>query len=176
MLFLGSMCVYPIIAQESANFKLKEHVFNEGGNPNGGIIISSANFRVTIDSIGDSIYGRKLYSSSFHMDGGFLAGYPPPEEVHGLLFQKDHITLKWNPERSVGTYDLYRDLLSHLSGGGFGTCKEYGIMNETTTDNETPSTGQGYFYLVTAENRLEEEGTKGYRSNGTERANPSPCP
>jgi len=131
---------------------------------------------VTIDSIGEGIVGRSLSSASFRMDGGFIGAYPPPEEVHKLLFQKDHITLIWNPERSVGTYNLYRDLLSNLSGGEFGTCREYGIMDETTTDNETPSAGQGYFYLVTAENRLEEEGTKGYRSNSTERANPNPCP
>ena len=36
--------------------------------------------------------------------------------------------------------------------------------------------GNGYFYLVTARNRLWEEGTKGSSSAGAQRANPAPCP
>jgi hypothetical protein len=32
------------------------------------------------------------------------------------------------------------------------------------------------FYLVTGENRLGEEGTKGRTSTGAERVNPTPCP
>jgi hypothetical protein len=50
------------------------------------------------------------------------------------------------------------------------------ILTETTTDPDVPSVTTGYFYLVTADNRLDEEGTKGFRSNGTERGNPAPCP
>jgi hypothetical protein len=34
----------------------------------------------------------------------------------------------------------------------------------------------GLFYLLTAENRLAEEGTIGTDSDGGERANDSPCP
>ena len=36
--------------------------------------------------------------------------------------------------------------------------------------------GACLFYLVTARNRLGEEGTKGYRSPGIERPNDAPCP
>lgn len=172
MLLLSSW----IFAQESTNYKLKAHVFNEGGNPDGGIILTSANFKLSIDSNGEGILGMSLSSPLFKMDGGFIVAYPPPGEVHALLFDKDHITLKWNPEKSVGTYNLYRNLLSNLFGGGYGNCKEYGIENEQTTDTETPPTGYGYFYLVTAKNRIAEEGTMGYNSAGTERSNSNPCP
>ncbi|PYT33187.1 MAG: hypothetical protein DMF52_16120 [Acidobacteria bacterium] len=35
---------------------------------------------------------------------------------------------------------------------------------------------QGFFYLITSRNRLDEEGIKGHASSGVERANPLPCP
>ena len=36
-------------------------------------------------------------------------------------------------------------------------------------DTHELETGEGYFYLVTAENRLDEEGTKGFSHDGPER-------
>jgi hypothetical protein len=39
-----------------------------------------------------------------------------------------------------------------------------------------PDPGQGFFYLVTARNRLAEEGTKGSTSAGVPRSNAFPCP
>jgi hypothetical protein len=85
------------------------------------------------------------------------------------------MTLSWDPERSVGDYDVYRDLLSSLPGN-FGACLEHDVPAQTAVDVGIPGVGTGYFYLVTAENRLDEEGTKGFRSNGSERLNPAPCP
>ena len=86
------------------------------------------------------------------------------------------ITLAWNPEKSVGSYNLYRDLIGTLPGG-FGVCESpLDILTETTTDTDIPAASTAYFYLVTAENLLDEEGTKGFRSSGTERGNPAPCP
>ena len=74
-------------------------------------------------------------------------------------------------DTSTGVYNLYRDPLSSLSGLGFGACQQLDLPTETATDVDVPSAGVGFFYLVTAENRLAEEGTKGFRSNGIERGN-----
>jgi hypothetical protein len=175
MLFLGSFLFFQVFAQESTNYKLKEHVFNEGGNPDGGVILTSTNFKVTIDAVGEGLIGTSLSSSSFHMDGGFIPPYLPPGEVLNLLLQSDHETLVWDPEKSRGSYNLYRDLLSNIKPD-YGACKEYGITDETTTDSDDPGVGNGYFYLVTVRNRLDEEGTKGYENPPAERPNNYPCP
>ena len=65
----------------------------------------------------------------------------------------------WDPDKSVGDYNLYRSTLGNVSGGG--SCLQQDIADETTTDNDPVPVGNGFFYLVTAENRLDEEGTKG---------------
>jgi hypothetical protein len=71
--------------------------------------------------------------------------------------------LTWPAERSAGVYNLYRDDTSD----GFGSCEEQDIAGTTTTDTATPTAA--FFYLVTVQNRLAEEGTKGFQSNATER-------
>jgi hypothetical protein len=162
-------------AQESASYRLAEHVFNAGGHPEGGVILTSTGFRMTLDALGESVVGSGLESASYRMDGSFCSAYPPPGEVLGLRFT-DRETLVWEAERSVGTYNLYRDLLSALSGLGYGTCREDAIAGETASDPDEPAADAGYFYLVTAENRIFEEGTKGRDSGGTERPNPVSCP
>lgn len=158
----------PAQAQQSASFKLTEHAFNAGGNPEQGVVLDSTSFRVTLDAIGDSVAIIGLTSSSFHVDGSFALSYPPPGEVRGLRFL-DSYTLEWAPEKSVGDYNLYRDSLGNLSGGGYGACLYQELLSELVTDADTPASGDTYFYLVTAENRLDEEGTKGWTSFGPER-------
>ncbi len=82
----------------------------------------------------------------------------------------DATTLEWNPEGSIGTYSLYRDLLSTLSTLNYGMCLEPLLLIETTTDTDVPTTpGIGFFYVATAENKLAEEGTKGFHSDTSER-------
>jgi len=162
-------------AAESASYKLNEFVFNAGGNPLGGAVPASASQKITLDAIGEGVAGGTSSSASFLLDSGFVSAYPPPGEVRHLLFS-NKTTLAWDPEKSVGKYNLYRDLISTLPGG-FGVCESPSeILTETTTDTDLPSVSTTYFYLVTADNRLDEEGTKGFRSNGTERGNPAPCP
>ena len=163
-------------AQQSASYTLTESVFNQGGNPLSGAVPVSVSYRLTLDAVGESATGAALTSVSFRMDGGFLAGYPPPGEVGGLRVLSDRETIVWNPERSVGAYNLYRDLLSRLSGLAYGSCARGDIVEETTRDVLRPPPADGYFYLATAENRLREEGTKGRDSGGRERPNASPCP
>jgi hypothetical protein len=162
-------------AQESASFRLKEHVLNAGGSPAGGATPGSASYRVSLDALGEGVLPRPMSSASFRLDGGFGAAYPPPGEVTGLRFL-DETTLAWNPERSVGLYNLYRDLLGALSGSSAGACEQQGLAGETATDSDAVPVGDGYFYLVTAENRLGEEGTRGADSAGASRPTTGACP
>jgi hypothetical protein len=162
-------------AQTSPSFKLEEHVFNAGGHPESGQIMTSASFRITLDALGESVVGPGLSSPSYRMDGSFGSAYPPPGEVRNLRFTDD-VTLEWDPETSVGVYNLYLDLLSGLSGLGYGQCEQYDLTTERAHLPDDPPNADGYFYLVTAENRLGEEGTKGADSSGGPRPNPDPCP
>jgi len=162
-------------AQTSDSFKVQEHVLNAGGNPDGGQVLASSSFRVSLDSIGEGVTGPGLSSTLWRMDGGFVSAYPPPGEVMGVRFAPDHITLSWMPERSVGSYDLYRGVVPAFLPG-YGTCNQLGLTAETAVDTDLPSIGAGFFYLLTARNRLREEGTKGFNSSGIERLNPIPCP
>jgi hypothetical protein len=164
----------PALAQTSASYKLTESTLNNGGNPSQGSVLSSASFHVKLDAIGDAVAQASLSSASFHADAGFVGAHPPPGEVMGLAFT-DKQTLTWNPERSAGSYNVYRDALSTLPGG-FGFCFAPRLAATTATDAASPSIGTGYFYLVTARSRLDEEGTKGAASSGAQRANSSPCP
>ena len=168
------LAALPTPGQQSASFKLKESAVNAGGRPLNGTVAASASFRIALDSIAENAPARGLTSSSFRMDSGLISAYPPPGETLGLRFT-DRTTLRWTPEKSVGTYNLYRDLLAALPGN-YGTSFKAAIAGTTWVDSTTPPTGAGWFYLVTAENRLAEEGTKGYRSDNVERSNPLPCP
>ncbi|RMG43381.1 MAG: hypothetical protein D6718_12385, partial [Acidobacteria bacterium] len=139
-----------------------------------GVTASSASYRITLESVGEGLVGTGLSSASYRMDGSFAGAYPPPGEVRGLRFAS-RTELRWDPERSVGTYDVYRDAVSSLPGGQYGVCWQSGLADEKATDVEAPPPGTGRFYLVTARNRLQEEGPKGDRSDGSERGG-SACP
>lgn len=108
------------------------------------------------------------------MDAAFTVQYAPAREISNLKFSSA-TSLTWDPEASVGTYNVYRGQLSSLPGS-YGACLGPGLTNETFDDTNVPAAGEVYFYLITAENRVEEEGTMGSTSSGTERANSSPCP
>ena len=174
-LLAGLLLGATALAQESSSFKLNEHVFNAGGHPEGGVFPTSTSFRITLHSVGEAVSARGLGSASFNLDACFSSAYPPPEECTNLMFA-DVDTLEWDPEKSVGVYHLYRDLLSNITGLGFGACEQQDIENTTTDDTDPVPANDGYFYLCTAVNRLDEEGTKGFQSNGTERGNFAPCP
>jgi len=77
--------------------------------------------------------------------------------------------MHWDAEPSAGVYNIYRELMSDLSGTGYGECFAPDVSGTTGTDPGTPPASDGWFYLVTAENRLGEEGTKGWNSGATER-------
>lgn len=161
-------------AQQSASYRLKESAFNSGGRPQQGTVAASGSYRITLDAIGDAVLRVGLASASFRVDSGFASLYPPPGETLQLVFSS-RTTLTWRPERSTGAYNLYRDGLAGLPGG-YGECLQASLAMPSWDESGTPGPGTGWFYLVTAENRIGEEGTKGFRSDGGERANPSPCP
>ena len=161
---LGLAAGLPALAQASASYRLNEHVFNSGGHPADGVVVSSPSYRIRLDAIGDAALGVGLSSASFHAETGFASAYPPPGEVAQLL-APDKQTLTWHPERSAGRYNLYRGLIDTLPGLEYGACFRQEIAGTTATDTETPAAFHAWFYLVTVENRLEEEGTKGYGSS-----------
>ena len=165
-------------AQTSASYKLEEHVFNAGGHPEAGTVLSSGSYQITLDSIGEGLSGAGLSSSSYSMDGGFPSAFPPPGEVLNLVMLAADQTLEWDVERSAGSYNLYRDLISGLAATDLGDCEQQGIAGTTTTDPATPPATDGYYYLVTVDNRIGEEGTMGFDGLGAERDNllGTPCP
>ena len=170
----GLLATAGTASQESPGYRLTEHVFNAGGHPEGGTALTSTSYRVTLDAVGESIAGSGLQSTSYRADSGFGSAHPPPGEVLNLRFIDDQ-TLVWDPEKSVGVYVLYRDVLSSLSGLGYGVCRQQALANETATDNDPVPVADGFFYLVTAESRLGEEGTKGTDGGGMERQG-NACP
>jgi hypothetical protein len=163
------------LAQQSASFRMSEHVFNAGGRPAGGATASSAHHHLTIDAIGDGVFPSASSAGGHQLSGGFVAAYPPPAEVTGLRFA-DMQTLEWEPEPSVGSYHLYRGDISTIAGLSYGTCLVSPIDGPSASDAGPVPEGGGFYYLVTARNRLWEEGTKGRSSAGLERANDAPCP
>jgi hypothetical protein len=175
ILALALLLVGIVHAQQSSSYRLDEHTFNAGGHPHQGTVLSSATFRITLDAVGDAVAGRHLASASFRLDGSFGSCFAPVGEVHGLGFE-DHENLVWGADPSAGHYNLYRDFLANLSRLGYGICEQPGLPAPTAHDPFAPVPGDGFFYLVTAANRLHEEGTKGEDSEGVPRPNPEPCP
>ena len=174
-LFAAIAAISVFRAQESASFKLHESVLNSGGSPIDGSSPASASFRISQDALGGGIGYRALSGTSFRMDPNFVAAYRPAGEVTGLMFS-DAQTLAWDGERAAAVYSIYRDSLAGLSGMGYGSCLATDIPTTTTTDVEVPLLSEGFFYLVASRNRLDEEGGKGFDSDGAERPNPAPCP
>ena len=164
--------VLPVAAQQSASFKLESQVLNAGGHPADGVVAASANYRITLDAIGEAVSFSGLSSASFGTDAGTASCYRPPAEVQVLWFSSPY-TMHWTPEVSVGSYNLYRDHLDQAAAGGL--CHQPSIPTESTATPDTPSPGGGFFYLVTAENRIQEEGSRGNTGGGVERMGVS-CP
>jgi len=161
-------------AQSSTNYRISDHAFNNGGGPRGAMVPSSPGFQISLDSIGDGVRPTQSTSASFQVQGTFVPAYRPPGEVIGLEFT-NATTLVWQGEPSVGDYAFYRSEIPLLPGGDTGLCLAFQIPEARIYEPFSPDPGQAWFYLVTARNRLGDEGTKGYRSNGSERPNPSPC-
>ena len=160
-------------AQQSASYKLEEWAFNAGGNPSQGILLTSTSYRIRLDAIGDAAGGGALTAPSFHIGGGFIAPYPPPGEVQNLRFSAP-TSMEWDQVVSIGSYNIYRGTVGSFAG--YGTCLQSGLPTEAASIPASPSPGQAFFFLVTAENTINDEGTKGFASSGAMHPNASPCP
>ena len=162
-----------VLGQSSTSYTVSDHNFNAGGHPAGGQIPSSASYRLTLDVIGPSAGGDLMLGSSYQAAGGFTPAYLPPGEVAALEFGNAE-TLLWAAEPTIGSYNVYRDDLNSLPA--YGGCWREDLTSTTTIDTDSPALGQGFFYLVTAVNRLSEEGTRGFDSQGSERTTGATCP
>ena len=164
----------PLLAQSSPSFSLQEHTLNSGGSPANGAVASSSSFKISADSIGDPFAMTHSESTSYTLDGGFITAYPPPSEVIGVHLPEKG-KLEWAPEASAGTYCVYRGLLGQMAEG-YGACLASELEDESALVPADPNVGQCYFYIVTARNRLGEEGTMGCGSGGQERQPDTGCP
>jgi hypothetical protein len=105
-----------------------------------------------------------------------------PAEISGptspqLIFTS-HDQLQWDPAASGSgvTFMVYRgDVRTDLPALRSGSCLQRDLTDNHTSDTSLPATGSANFYLVSGMNQL-GEGPLGKRSDGTTRANTSPCP
>ena len=172
---LFAACFAPVSAQSSTSFQIEESAFNAGGHPNGGTMMTSATYRITLDSLGEAIDGATVASASYSMQGGMVTAYAAPGEVDNLLFTgKD--ALDWGAHTSADVYHLYRQQSGLLPSAYAGACEEPDIPQSATSASGAPPSGAVWFYIVTAENRLGEEGTRGFESTGSERPEAGACP
>ena len=154
---------------------MDESTIHAGGHPIGGLGLTSANYRMSLDTVGEAVTAPLLSNSTNSMDVGFSRSYPPPAEVRQVVALGDKATFAWAPERSVGTYRVYRGY-STMPPAHYGFCRIGDVAGGSVLLEEAPDSGQQFFYLVTAQNMLFEEGITGYDSAGTPRGNPGPCP
>ena len=165
-------------AQSSTNYRLEGTAFNEGGRPIGGQFAQSASFQITLDVIGDAVLPVAASSPSFGLSGGMAGSYAPAAEVQGVAFDQPGYalgTISWGAIPTAVRYNLYRGATGTLPGT-FGSCLASNIPYSYFNDPAVPASKAGYFYLTTGENRLGEQGTKGFQSNGTQRTSSLPCP
>ena len=158
-------------AQGSEGYLNRERSFNNGGNPSP--VLVSENFQINLGSLGENLTMSSCESNDYTLVGGFSFSYPPPGEVMNLRFVDSSI-LEWDADLSAGTYNVYRGLVSELATT-YGSCHIVDIGQVQASDPEIPVQGECYFYIVTACNRVGEEGTMGRDSSDTERPNVSPC-
>jgi hypothetical protein len=102
-----------------------------------------------------------------------------PGEVGTIAFGA-HDRLEWAPQSppSPARYHVYREPVRNLRYANFGTCVDHLDPDLTDTvfqDGETPSPGEAWAYVVTAESIAGSEGSMGL-TTCTERSNFSPCP
>jgi len=85
----------------------------------------------------------------------------------------------WDVEPSAVEYHVYRGLLADLTYSNYGACRndlDTGGRSDTMLDDaEEPAPGAAFFYLITAEDALGEEGGLGLGTRA-ERSLLAACP
>jgi len=170
MVFMNSANTF---SQTSSSYRLEEFTFNNGGHPAEGTTMTSSNFSMTLDAVGEALVSVSLASPSHNSGAGFVPPYPPPGEVLDITFV-DRDNFVWEIEHSIGHYNVYRGEVDSLPAD-YGTCQATRMTAEAMTDPETPPSGHCFFYLVTSSNFLYEEGSMGFDSLNNERVNSTPC-
>jgi hypothetical protein len=105
--------------------------------------------------------------------------FAAPLEVTGVRVLGDKKTLIWDSMAGVAgsgtTYDGYRGMLSEFPvGGGLAEVCSDDIVGTTVTDDEVPTAGQGFWYLLRGQNTC-GNGTLGHWGAAMER-NSTVCP
>ncbi len=106
------------------------------------------------------------------------AGDRRPAEVPALSANRDGsngTTLSWIASSGADAYQITRGALGSFAGGNYGACLVQGLFQTSTTDPSVPAPGQGYFYLVAAQNLDCGLGSYGTTSSETERVNTNPA-
>ncbi|MGH9870388.1 MAG: Ig-like domain-containing protein [Candidatus Polarisedimenticolia bacterium] len=156
-------------------------------------------FDVNGDAVADLLVGGPLINPPSPQqppatitDAGetFVVSHVPPGAVGSgaaapLLYSGNNV-LEWGGVDRATRYNVYRGLLSTLrSDGRVYTSSMVCLANDTTRDDDAdglpdaadadiPPPGDGFFYLITAENDS-GEGSLGTDSAGKLRVNNSPC-
>ena len=111
--------------------------------------------------------------------------------VHGgnlqsVQFEPDHTTIDWPGLQGAQRYFMYRGTLAslHVTGpdglpaAGYGVCASGGDPSTTDTtfaDADTPSVGEGFFYLKSVVDASGEERGLGGTSQGQARTVLASC-
>jgi len=167
---LWAASAVPAAAQESSSYRIRESTFNVAGHPDDGVAPASASYRITLGSLGEPVAVVGLAGATLSGEGGFVGAFAPPGEVRGLRFA-DAVTLVWQADPAAGDYAVYQGIVTRPFDPAFGACLAVPTPGATATVPGVGAPGAALFYLVTARNRLGEEGPK-----GAGRANPAPCP
>jgi len=100
-----------------------------------------------------------------------------PAEVPGFVLSRagSVTTLTWSTVPGGDTYAITRGTLSTL-GSTYGACLIQGLAGTSYPDSSDPAPGQGYVYLIQAQNFECGLGTLGFDSDENERApGPGAC-
>jgi len=114
--------------------------------------------------VGHFFSTRRILSSITLFLGSisWAAGAVPPE-VSGAAFS-DSTTLAWGSATGADFYQVYRGDLSRLATGAPGRCHGFQVNATSFETLPEPGSGDGFFYLVTAESTADGEGTPGLDS------------
>ena len=102
------------------------------------------------------------------------AGDRQPAEVGSLTAARgasNETQLSWTTASGADAYQVTRGTLTSFATGDYGSCLAQGLFQTSYTDPAIPAPGQGYFYLVSAQNLDCGLGTLGTTSNETARQN-----
>lgn len=173
---LALMAAAPMtFGQQSASYRLSEGVFNSCGRA-GSSALTSATYRIRLDAMGGSFSDLPLSGPSLRLAGGFVADYRPAGPVPGLSFSASD-ALEWGPERSAGSYNVYRGALpSFPLASDASTCLLSGLTSRSVGSLTAPPPGQAFYYFVSARNLLDEEGPSRVDPSGVPHAPSNPCP